>query len=56
VLQKFFRNRKYLKKPKLSSKSIIIDKTLTYSSGTWILTERDRKQINMLKGKCIEEF
>jgi hypothetical protein len=31
-------------------------KTLTYASETWILTERDRRQLNIFKGKCIEEF
>jgi hypothetical protein len=44
------------KKQKLRLKNTIIDKTLTYASGTWILTKSERKQINILKGKCIEEF
>jgi len=29
----------------------MIDKTLTYSSETWRLTERDRKQINIFERK-----
>ena len=37
-------------------KNTIIDKVLTYASETWTLTNRDRKQLNVLKGKCIEEF
>jgi hypothetical protein len=32
-------------------KNTIIDKTLTYASETWILTERDRKQINFFERK-----
>jgi hypothetical protein len=36
---------------KLRLKNIIIDKTLTYASETWILTERDRKQINIFERK-----
>jgi len=31
-------------------------KTLTYASETWILTKRDRKQINIPERKVIEEF
>jgi len=38
----------------LSLKNTIIDKVLTYASETWTLTKRDRKQLNILKGKCIE--
>jgi hypothetical protein len=29
----------------------IIDKLLTYASETWILTERDRKQLNIFERK-----
>ena len=32
----------------------MIDKSLMYTSETWILTNRDRKQ-TFLKGVCIEE-
>ena len=32
------------------------DKVLIYASETWTVTKRDRKQLNVLKGKCIEEF
>jgi len=40
-----------LKNLKLRIKNTIIDKTLTYASETWILTERDRKQINIFERK-----
>ena len=56
TLQKVFRNKDSSKKLELRLKNTIIDKTLTYTSETWILTKRDRKQINIFKGKCIEEF
>ena len=39
------------KKLKLRLQNTIIDKTLTYASETWILTERDRKQINIFERK-----
>ena len=39
------------KKLKLRLKNTIIDKTLTYASETWILTKRDRKQINIFDRK-----
>jgi hypothetical protein len=32
-------------------KNTIIDKTLTYTPGTWILTKRDRKQMNIFEIK-----
>jgi len=41
VLQKIFKIIVYLKKIKLRLKKTIIDKTLTYASETWILTQRD---------------
>ena len=44
------------KKLKLRLRNTIIDKTLTYASETWTLTKRDRKQLNIFRGKCIEEF
>ena len=43
----FFKNRNISEK----LKSIIKDKTLTYASETWILTERDRKQMNIFERK-----
>ena len=43
MLQKFFGNKDISKKPKLRLKNIIINKTLTYASETWILTERESK-------------
>ena len=51
MLQNFFRNKNISKKLKLSLKYRIIDKTLTYASETWILTERERKQINIFERK-----
>jgi hypothetical protein len=47
MLQKFFKNKNLSKKLKLILKNTIIDKTVTYASETWILTKRDRKQINV---------
>ena len=32
-------------------KNTTIDKTLTYASETWTLTERDRKQLNIFERK-----
>jgi len=55
ILQKFFINKNKSKKLKLKLKNTIIDKTLTYTSETWILKKRGRIQ-KFLKGKCIEEF
>jgi hypothetical protein len=49
--QKCFRNKNISKKLIFRLKNIIIDKTLTYESETWILIERDRKQINFFKRK-----
>ena len=54
ILQKFFGNKNIFRKLKLRLKNTIIDKTLTYESETWILTETDRKQ-TFLKGRCTEE-
>ena len=39
------------KKLKLRQKNTTIDKTLTYASETWILTKRDRKQLNIFESK-----
>jgi hypothetical protein len=51
VLEKFFKNKNISKKLKLRLNNTIIDKTLTYTSGTWILTNSDRKQINIFERK-----
>ena len=51
ILQKIFRNKNIFRKLKLRLKNTIIDKTLTYASETWILTKRDRKQINIFERK-----
>jgi ribosome-associated toxin RatA of RatAB toxin-antitoxin module len=56
MLQKVFRNKNISKKKKSKIENTIKDKTLTYASETWTITERDRKQINFLKEKYIEEF
>ena len=47
----FFRNKNITRKLKLILKNTIIDKSLTYASETWILTKRDRKQINIFERK-----
>jgi len=51
MLQKFFRNKNIPKKLKLRLKNKIIGKTLTYVSETWILTKKDRKQMNIFRRK-----
>jgi hypothetical protein len=51
MLQHFFKNKNISKKLKLRLKSTIIDKMLTYASETWILTKRDREQMNIFKRK-----
>ena len=43
----FFKNKKHVKETKIKTKNTIIDKTLTHASETWILTKRDRKQLNI---------
>ena len=47
----FLQIKIYLKKPKLRFKNTITYKTLTYASETWILTKRDRKQVNISERK-----
>jgi hypothetical protein len=37
-------------------KNTIIDKTLTYASEPWILTKRDRKQINIFERKVYRKM
>jgi len=51
MLQKFFKNTNISKKLKLRLKDTIIDKMLTYTSETWTLTKRDRKQLNIFERK-----
>jgi hypothetical protein len=51
VLQKNFKNKNIFKKLKLKLKNTIVDKTLTYTSVTWILTKRERKQENIFERK-----
>ena len=43
MLQKMFKNKKISKKLQLRLKNTIIDKTLTYASETWTLTETESK-------------
>jgi len=50
MLKKFV-NKSISKKLKLRLKNTIMDKTLTYASETWILTKRDRKEVNIYKRK-----
>jgi len=51
MLQNFFRNKNIPKKLKLRLKNTIIGKTLTYASETWILTKKDRKQMDIFERK-----
>ena len=51
MLQKVLEIKIYLKELKLRLKNTIIDKTLTYASEIWTLTERDRKQLNIFERK-----
>jgi len=51
MLQKIFRIKNIPKKLKLRLKNTTTDKTLTYATETWILTKRDRKQINIFERK-----
>jgi hypothetical protein len=47
----FFKNENIPKKIKLILKNTTIHKTLTYRSQTWILTKRDRKELNIFERK-----
>ena len=40
-----------MSKLKVGLKNTTIDKTLTYASETWMLTKRDRKQLNIFERK-----
>jgi len=51
MVQKFFKNKNLSKKLKSRLKNTTIDKTLTCASGTWKLTKRDRKQMNIFERK-----
>jgi hypothetical protein len=51
VLQKIFRNKNISNKLKVRLKNTIIDKTLAYASETWILTQTDRRKINVCEKK-----
>jgi hypothetical protein len=51
MLQKVFKNKNISKKLKLRLKNPLTDKTLTYASETWTLTNRNRKQMNIFERK-----
>jgi hypothetical protein len=51
MLQTFFTNKNISEKLKSGLKNTIIGKTLTYALENWILTQRDRKQINLFERK-----
>jgi hypothetical protein len=51
MLKNFFKNKNVSKKLKLRLKNTLIDKILTYASETWILTKRDRNQMNIFERK-----
>jgi hypothetical protein len=51
MLQNFFKNKNISNKLILRLKNTTIDKMLTYASETWILTKRERKQINIFERK-----
>ena len=56
MLQTFFRNKNMSRKLKFILKNTIIDRTLTYASEIWILTERDRKKINIFERKVYRKI
>jgi len=49
--KKLFKNKNTSKKLKLRLKKIITDKTLIYVSETWILTKREKIQMNIFERK-----
>ena len=49
MLQKLFGNKNISIKIELILKNTITDKCLTYTSENWILTNRDRRQINIFE-------
>ena len=55
-MNKFCKNKNIPKKLKLRLKNTIICKTLTYASETWMLTKRDRKQLNIFESKVYRKF
>jgi len=56
MIKIFSRNKNIHKKLKLRLQNTIKDKTLTYASETWILTKRDRKQINIFERKVYKRI
>jgi hypothetical protein len=55
LLQKFFKSKNISKKLKLKLKNTIIDKNINICIRN-LDTNRDRKQMKIFKGECIEEF
>jgi len=53
VLQKFLKNKNISKKLKLTPKNTTIDKVLTGASETGTVTERDRKQLSVLRKESV---
>jgi len=51
MLQHLFKNKNVSKKLNFRLKNTIIDKMLPYASETWILTKKDRKQLNIFERK-----
>jgi len=51
LLLRYTCNNNISKKLKLRLKNTIIDKVLTYTSETWTLTKRDRKQLSVFERK-----
>jgi uncharacterized protein YtpQ (UPF0354 family) len=51
MLQTLFRNKNIYEKLKLRLQNTTTDKTLTYASETWIITNTDIKQINTFERK-----
>jgi hypothetical protein len=47
----FFRNKNISIKPKLRLKNTTIDRTVIYATETWILTKRNKKEINVFERK-----
>jgi len=53
MLQKFFKNKNISKKLQLRLQNTTIYKTLTHASGTWTLTKRDRKKLNIFEMESV---
>jgi hypothetical protein len=56
MLQHFFKNKNISEKLKLILENTIIDTTLIYVSESWILTKRDRNQMNIFDRKVYKRI